>query len=124
MKGGKREGVLEYWSHGLRERLGGAGAEARVPMEQGGKWTARGALLGGWRQIWLCSITRIYTYLHAFTQSSWALTLRALTAGKGLPTLPSKAGGRKLGSGKRWAESGKVDRLFPLRDRLNPPFPR
>ncbi len=32
--------------------------------------------------------------------------------------------GLKAGEdGKRWAEGGKMDRLFPLRNRLNPPFP-
>ena len=71
-----------------------------------------------------CAQLHVFTRIYRFLHKVLAVTLRALTAGKGLPALPSKADGKNLGSGKRQAESGKVDRLFPLRDRLNPPFPR
>jgi hypothetical protein len=118
-----------------------AGPEADVPVEQGEKWTARGALLGGWRQIWLCSIIRIYTHLPPFITCSWAVTLRAVagTFGHGGNTDKTRMGYdveqerrlaqkkrseiRLAGSGWRWAVCGKTDQLCPLGTRFNPPWP-
>src|SRR5260370_42043182 len=41
-----------------------------------GKCTVGGRLEEGFDEKWLCSITRIYTHLHDFTQRSFSLTLR------------------------------------------------
>src|SRR5258706_4250363 len=51
---------------------------------KGGKWGVGRRLKTGFREKWLCSITRIYTHLHAFTQSFWRVTLRAETRAKSL----------------------------------------
>src|SRR5258706_231441 len=66
-------------------------------------------LEAGFGEKWLCSITRIYTQLHAFTQSSWALTLRTQTKRKS----PQKGNGdwpqknaenaKRVGNGMREA---------------------
>src|SRR5260221_13098553 len=42
---------------------------------KGGKWGVGRRLETCFREKWLCSITRIYTHLHAFTQSFWRVTL-------------------------------------------------
>ena len=41
-----------------------------------GKWRAGGRLEAGFREKRSCSITRIYTHLHDFTQRSFSVTLR------------------------------------------------
>ena len=59
-----------------------AGAPKEAAVEIGCSRAFGGRLEAGFGEKWLCSITRIYTQLHAFTQSSWALTLRTQTKRK------------------------------------------
>src|SRR5438445_11296261 len=63
---------------------GGQARDGRGPrkMGKGGKWGVGVRLEAGFREKWLCSITRIYTHLHAYTQSFWRVTLRAQTERK------------------------------------------
>ena len=49
---------------------------------KGGKWGVGGRLEAGFREKWLCSITRIYTHLPPFITCFWTLTLRAQTERK------------------------------------------
>src|SRR5258706_1102174 len=53
-------------------------------VRKGGKWGVGRRLETCFREKWLCSITRIYTDLHAFTQSFWRVTLWAETRAKSL----------------------------------------
>jgi hypothetical protein len=72
---------MECWSRGVMggnvkvgvlELRGVGKVRAKTPgQRQGEKWAARRALLGGWRQMWLCSIIRIYTHLYAFITCFW-----------------------------------------------------
>src|SRR5258708_21697295 len=68
-----RGGEWTEWTE-WTERTKTPGRRPAFQRRQSGKWTVGGALSGGWREKWLCSITRIYTHLHAFTQSFWAVT--------------------------------------------------
>src|SRR5260221_932902 len=104
----------------------------------GGSKVSRRVFGGGWRQKSLCSITRIYTYLHAFTRIyTLFLTINVTRINEaeitkaprheGETDWPQKntenakdrkfcrqeAVGRRAGSGKRWAGVGKLNRLFP-----------
>jgi len=97
--------IIWKWSQGCKRRVGVV-------------------LTEGWQKKSSCSITRIYTQLHAFTQCSWRLTLRGLKPDKSAsfaclgiwpktpgrrPTLPG--GGREAGASGwlkvlKWAEAG------------------
>jgi hypothetical protein len=69
--------VSIFWGRGIHRRGGETPSQIRQRDEHG-KWSIGGRLGEGFVGKWLCSITRIYTHLHDFTQSSYSVTLRAL----------------------------------------------
>src|SRR6266481_6925692 len=79
---------MEWWSKGVMECCRTAKMPGRRPalpeaaVEIACSRAFGGRLEAGFGEKWLCSITRIYTQLHAFTQGSCAVTLRVQTKRK------------------------------------------
>ncbi len=99
---------------------------------KGGKWGVGRRLETCFHEKWLCSITRIYTLLHAFTQSFWRVTLtREMECwSRGVMDCRRVGAGRsgrgRTGSGKRWEcgeERGQFFPPFRTISRHFPPFP-
>src|SRR5882724_12354577 len=99
-----RNGVLEYWSHGLRERLGGAGPEAGVPTEAGWKMDCARGVIG-----WLAAnmVVLNYTHLHVFTRFYTRFLAINVTSADGGQRIarPTVEGGRE--EPRKWEKVGR-----------------
>jgi len=95
-----------------------AGLEAGVPTEAGWKKAVKGGgktvNQGRNPKSGLCSITRIYTHLHDFTQGFWAVTLRRRTK-RNSPQRRRDAEGGNGDWPQKIAENAK-DRKFRRRE--------
>src|SRR5258708_40366949 len=60
------------WGGQVGDRRGG---HSPRKVRKGGKWGVGGRLEAGFREKWLCSITRIYTHLPPFITCFWRVTL-------------------------------------------------
>ena len=109
MKGGKREGVLEYWSHG---------PEAGVPMEAGWKMDCARGVIG-----WLAAnmVVLNYTHLHVFTRFYTRFLAINVTSADGGQRIarPTVEGGRE--EPRKWEKAGRKWESGPAFPTSRPP---